>query len=152
MTADVGIQVVDGKVLRSVTIEIWLPPQSVAQNFHGKRREHFSGKKAYRTHARDEVLAQAHRFQFKKPVVLRHEWYMGKERKEELGLIPKRYRPLDVGNAIGALKAAIDGLCDAGLLVSDSHDRLKWGECELYRTAKEHGGRSCVVLTFTEVA
>ena len=34
------------------------------------------------------------------------------------------YRPLDIGNAIYALKAAIDGVKDAGLLVDDDYVHL----------------------------
>lgn len=35
------------------------------------------------------------------------------------------YRPLDVGNAIYSLKAAIDGVKDAGLLVDDDYTHLR---------------------------
>jgi hypothetical protein len=34
------------------------------------------------------------------------------------------YRPMDAGNAIYALKAAIDGIVDAGLLVDDDYAHL----------------------------
>lgn len=61
----------------------------------------------------------------------------------------RRYRPLDVGNAITSLKHAIDGLVDAGLLPNDGHKWLNWGSVALFRGAKQHQGRAEVVLTLT---
>jgi hypothetical protein len=60
-----------------------------------------------------------------------------------------RYRPLDIGNAIGSLKAAVDGLVDAGMSATDSHRDVVWGDVRLLRAKKEHQGRACVVLTIT---
>ena len=47
------------------------------------------------------------------------------------------YRPLDIGNAIYSLKAAIDGIKDAGLIVDDDHTHLvelsgRIERCEAY--------------------
>ena len=36
-----------------------------------------------------------------------------------------RYRPEDAGNAIYALKAAIDGLIDAGIIIDDGYKHVK---------------------------
>lgn len=58
----------------------------------------------------------------------------------------KRYRPLDKGNAIGSLKAAIDGIVDAGVVPSDSHEWLSFGDIELYRTKDKHGGETGLTL------
>lgn len=58
----------------------------------------------------------------------------------------KAYIPNDIGNAWASLKAAIDGLVDAKVIPDDSHKWLTYGECKLFRTAKEHGGKSCVRL------
>lgn len=51
------------------------------------------------------------------------------------------YRPLDAGNAIYALKAGIDGLKDAGLLVDDDLDHLValTGKVERVHTRAEEG-------------
>ena len=53
------------------------------------------------------------------------------------------YRPLDVGNAIYALKAAIDGVKDAGLLVDDDAVHLVelTGRIERCSSASEEGLR-----------
>lgn len=61
------------------------------------------------------------------------------------------YKPLDVFNGWGSLKWAIDGIVDAGLIAADSHDVLDSGSMTFLRTAKEHQGKSQVVLTFEEV-
>ena len=34
------------------------------------------------------------------------------------------YRPMDCGNAVYSLKAAIDGMIDAGLIIDDSYDHV----------------------------
>jgi hypothetical protein len=53
------------------------------------------------------------------------------------------YRPTDCGNAIYSLKAAIDGLIDAGLIVDDDHTHLVelTGRIERCATAAEEGLR-----------
>lgn len=98
------------------------------------------------------------------PVIIHHTWYMG-ETGQEQALAHTRqaiiraggqakaprspalfYRPLDQQNAISAIKGALDGIVASGLLAGDQHDKLSWGRCELLRTAKQHGGRSCVVI------
>lgn len=108
--------------------------------------------KQYREEGRIYGLASGVRLAV--PVRVHHDWYMGKTVAEKIDpkdAVHKRYRPLDEANAIAALKGAIDGLVDAGVLKSDTHEWLKWGECRLLRTAKAHGGRSGVVLRFEVV-
>jgi len=134
-----------------VSITISLPPKGCSPNTHRHWRKKGDAIRQYRQEAFACAAQQAGGIRFQRPVRVDHAWYMGKSQKESLKVIPPRYRPLDEGNAIAALKAAIDGVVDAGVLVSDSHDRVKWGECSLFRNKKEHQGRSCVVLTFTEV-
>ena len=53
------------------------------------------------------------------------------------------YRPTDCGNAIYSLKAAIDGLIDAGLIIDDDHTHLVelTGRIERCGTAAEEGLR-----------
>ena len=43
------------------------------------------------------------------------------------------YRPMDWGNAAYALKAAIDGLIDAGLIVDDDYTHVVRGSCAVER-------------------
>jgi hypothetical protein len=57
-----------------------------------------------------------------------------------------RYRPRDIANGIAALKAAIDGIVDAGVIPDDSAKIVQWGDVLFHRDAKTHCGRACVVL------
>jgi hypothetical protein len=41
------------------------------------------------------------------------------------------YHPKDEDNARAALKGAIDALKDAGVILSDAHGRLRWGQFNL---------------------
>ncbi len=74
-------------------------------------------------------------------IIIDSTWYMARTPTTR-----DRYRPLDIQNAIGALKAAFDGIVDAGLVVSDNHNHLLIGSTELLRSAKRHQGRACVEL------
>ena len=58
------------------------------------------------------------------------------------GTAGKRYRPDDSGNAVYALKAAIDGMIDAGILVDDSY-RHMFHSCivERVETVEDEGLR-----------
>jgi len=69
------------------------------------------------------------------------EWFMARTETTK-----DRYRPLDSQNALGSLKAAFDGLVDAGLIESDGHKFLEIGTVTLNRSAKEHKGRCAVDL------
>lgn len=71
------------------------------------------------------------------------DWYMARV----TGFKAKCYHPLDIQNALGALKSTIDGLVDGGVVVSDSHKHVQFGDVRLHRTKKEHQGRTAVVLT-----
>ncbi len=128
----------------SVTLEIPLPPVECSQNWRG----HWAPKAKATAEYRQDVamlwrLNAPHDWRTA-PVVLSMEFYMGPT-------IERRYRPLDVGNAIGAMKAAIDGLIDAGMAPSDSHRNVMFGPVVLYRAKKEHQCRACVRLTVTPV-
>lgn len=45
------------------------------------------------------------------------------------------YRPMDWGNAAYALKSAIDGIIDAGLIVDDDYRHVVRGSCAVERCA-----------------
>jgi predicted metal-dependent phosphoesterase TrpH len=47
------------------------------------------------------------------------------------------YRPKDVQNALAAIKAAVDGMVDAGVVANDSKKFVSWGRLRLLTTAKE---------------
>lgn len=138
--------------MRSVTITIPLPPKGCAQN----TRQHWRVRHKADTIAKEESFnvameARLKHGSFDKPVKVNHTWYMARDAREGMRGVPRRYRPLDEGNAIGALKATIDGVVAAGLLPADSHDWLKWGDGNLYRNAHNHQGQACVILEFVEV-
>lgn len=131
----------------SVQIEIPLPPEGCGPNTYRHWTKKSAAARTYREEA--HLLARAAHSgpPFDEPVIVSCEWFMGKTAAQKLGA-DRRYRPLDTANAIASLKAAIDGIVDAGVLTGDSHKHLSWGRTILHRAAKEHGGRACVVLTF----
>lgn len=53
------------------------------------------------------------------------------------------YRPMDVQNAVAAVKAYIDGCVQAGIVPDDDYKHLSWGSVRITRT-----GRPGVTLTF----
>ena len=130
---------------RTVTIEIPLPPkfcQSNGPHFHWAVKA--KARKQYREEA-FYCARQVHHAPFCGPVRLSVVVYAA--RKAHDG----RYRPCDAQNLTAALKGAIDGIVDSGLIADDNHRVLSWGEMAFRTTAEEHGGRSCVILTFEEV-
>lgn len=138
--------------MKVLTISIPLPPTDCKQNTH----KHWRAKSKAIKHAREEAcfIGTAVRMAngaFTGPVTISHTWYMAADPTEGAKGHPKRYRPLDEGNAIGALKGSIDGLVDSGLIVGDSHKLLRWGDGVLKRCAKEHLGRHCVELRIEEI-
>lgn len=130
------------------TLWLPLPPVGCAQNCH----KHWRAKAKDTRTARDEAFnlgmeALLQHGPITRPVLIHHTWYMARDEREGMRGVPKRYRPLDEGNAIGALKASIDGLVACGLLANgDAHTWVKWGNGLLYRAAKDHGGRCGVEL------
>jgi hypothetical protein len=136
-----------------LAIEISLPPAAATAHNKGHWRVKAQAIKAYReTFASLSDLMMMHRhgaIGFK--VRIHHEWFLGKwPLEEKLGancpIALKRYRPADEGNAIQALKPAIDGIVDTGILIDDRAAFVEWGDYVRHGTQKEHGGRSCVVL------
>ena len=77
-------------------------------------------------------------------VEIQIDWYMANK---------TFYCPMDNQNAISALKAAIDGIVDAGVIEDDNRKIVKAiYPVNLYRTRKEHQGRSEVVFTIRRAA
>lgn len=147
---------------RTIVIELALPPAGSSQNgSHGHWSSKSKPRKEYRRDA--SVLGQkakpADHVPF--PVRVHHVWYMGPSPLEGAlkglkGLPrpkakPVHYRPKDVQNAITALKGAIDGFVDAGIVPDDNASWVQWGDCKLLRKPEEHGGRSCVLITLEEI-
>lgn len=102
-----------------------LPSRDVSQNARG----HWS--KLARATQQARMLAK-HRFRSAKP----GDWIQQPVRLEVVYRCPygsRGYCPRDAQNAIGALKAAIDGMVDAGVVPDDSAKWVTWGEFQLTR-------------------
>lgn len=136
-------------------IEIELPPAAVTAHNSGAWHAKSGAVREYRegTH---QILLVKHRALIRSGAIpfkvrISHEWFLGKTPMEaKLGAkCPKkwkRYRPADEGNAIQALKPAIDGIVDSGILIDDKAEFVEWGSFTRHGTAKAHGGRAAVVL------
>lgn len=132
-------------------IRVPLPLRYVSPNFHGHWRYRARATKETREIARIAAMGDAVgliRSQKENPGPIRISVVMNMARRGN----DSYYRPLDAANAIGSLKATMDGLVDAGVVPSDSHEWVIWGDVVLNRTAKAHGGKCGVVLTVEAIA
>lgn len=90
------------------------------------------------------ILAKEQAAPISGAVEIQIDWYMGNK---------SFYCPMDNQNAVSSLKAAIDGIVDAGIIEDDNRKIVKAiHPVNLYRTRKEHQGRSEVVFTIRRVA
>lgn len=133
--------------IAEIVVVVPLPPVDCKPNTH----KHWRAKSKAIKQAREEAFnvgmeARLKHGQLCGRVRIHHTWYMAADPLEGAKGHPKRYRPLDEGNAIAALKGTVDGLVDSGLLQGDSHNLLVWGDGRLRRNSKEHLGLAQVVL------
>lgn len=129
---------------QTFTVTISLPYKALAIHAAGHWRSKTAPTKAHRTEVKYLTMQAISKAGISIPVQkvrVSSEWFMGPTPAQK-----DRYRPTDVQNAIGALKAAFDGVADSGLIVSDNHEHLVIGETTLHRTAKGHKGRACIEL------
>lgn len=110
--------------MKSVTIEVPIPPRSLSPN--GRAHWHAKGraKRVQRDTSRLAALAAMGR----NP---QPRWH---EATSKVTWYAKAARWPDADNAMGSLKAAIDGLVDAGVLIDD--DRLTWLPIDRRKDAK----------------
>jgi len=139
--------------MNQVVIEIPLPPFYCRsqQGVHPVARRAATSK--YRSEVKMICLG-LYKPQFQNKVQIDHYWYCGESESERLkpGVKShKKYRPMDEGNAIQALKPAIDGIVDSGLLIDDKAKYVTWGEYARHGAQSEHRGKSCVLLVLTEI-
>jgi hypothetical protein len=134
-----------------ITLTLPLPPRECSPNYHGHWRKGWKAGGAYRQTARHLCMEkQAEWAPIQRagwPIRISAEFYCGLTPPWE----PKRYRPLDITNAIQSLQQAVNGIVDAGIVPNDTHRYVTWGEVKLYRTRKEHDCRAEVVLTIEAV-
>ncbi|GEM_PF-3099013 len=128
----------------TLTIEIPLPPVGCAQNSRKHRMAANRDVQAHREHARDAArqvrLAAGLGAPAFRSIVVTATWFMAPRAKDG------RYRPLDGTNAQGALKAALDGLTDAGLTMDDDDAAVRQMPPTMLRRPEQHGGRAMVSL------
>ncbi|MBS1702890.1 MAG: hypothetical protein JST12_14595 [Armatimonadetes bacterium] len=137
----------------SLVLSIDLPPTGLTAHNKGNSIAKATKVRAYRKLA---ALASAGQRTetFAGKVRIHHVWFCDKNHFEAAGGANclkkhKRYRPLDEGNAIQALKPAIDGLVDSGVLSGDTYRHVTWGDYIRLGTKAEHFGR-CGILLFLE--
>lgn len=138
-----------------IELELELPPAAVTAHNEGQWHAKSGAVRDYRegTHQllliHHRALIRAGSLGFK--VRIHHEWFLGRTPMEARlgGKCPKKwkkYRPADEGNAIQALKPAIDGIVDAGILIDDKAEFVEWGSYKRHSREKEHGGHAKVIL------
>ena len=109
------------------TLILNLPQKGCSPNRSGTTRKHAKDIASYR----DEsciaaIAAMGIPKPGQRPVKLSATFYVHKT-----GLTKDRYRPRDVDNALGSLKAAQDGIVDSGLIPNDSWRWVRWGGAEI---------------------
>ena len=138
----------------SLVLSLPLPPLGCTAQQGTHRIVKATATKQYREDARMTAFTQRLR-PFTSKVRIHHVWFCAKNPYEAAGGAQckkkhKMYRPVDTANALQALKGAVDGLVDAGLLVDDKPKNVCWGEHIRLGTTKEHFGK-CGLLLFFEV-
>lgn len=111
-----------------------LPPREVSPN----GRHHWAVK------ARATKLARREAWYWFRNAMPKH-WFPVPITLDVVYRCPRQargYKPKDVQNAIGALKASIDGMVDAGVVPDDSAEWVSWGSCRI-----ERAGQSGVSIT-----
>lgn len=129
---------------RTVTIEIPLPPRHCQSN---GPHFHWAVKARARSQYRQEAFycaKEQHATTLQGPVRLSVDVYAARKAYDG------RYRPVDAQNLVAAMKGALDGIVDAGVIRDDNHKCLTWDEVRFLTTKSEHLGRACCVLTFRE--
>jgi hypothetical protein len=140
--------------LNQIQIRIPLPPAGVTAHNSGHWRSKSEAIRLYRKIVCETAAVSivGYELPLKYKVRIHHDWYLGRTALEsQLGArcpkSAKHYRPTDEGNAIQALKPAIDGLVDAGVLFDDRAAYVEWGTFTRRSTAKEHEGKCEIILT-----
>lgn len=133
-------------------VELPLPPRACSPNRRGHARFHADEIKAYRRTC--ELLYRAANIpRLKAPVTISLDFYY--YRNPRLRVWRPRRKVwefnlcfcLDDDNAIGSFKSGRDAMFDAGLIPGDTKKSLRMGGVRLHTTAKEHQGRTSVVVT-----
>lgn len=125
--------------MQRLSFTLPLPPPECSPNYHGHWRGRHKATKAYRELARLSWLGLVKGWTPCK-VRISAVFYCGPT-------VERRYRPLDISNAEGSLKAVIDGFVDGGMTPTDSYKWVTWGDVEIKRIKREHEGKAHVEVT-----
>ena len=141
---------------RTVTITLPLPPIALSPNSRAHYLTKATKAKGYRSDAYHAALAavQPGSFWFWHAVM---DVRYTRCPNDILGNL-RRVCPTDQDNAMSAIKNAIDGVRDAGIIVNDTSTHLVISKVEITRCKHSRnavcsaGGKSGVTLVFTEIA
>ena len=115
----------------SFAVELPLPPKMLSPNVRAHWAPKARAVKGYREVAAWEIRRA---YGFRRRAVLPHVTIDVQYRCPHGAA---GYVAYDEQNAIAALKSALDGLADAGIVKSDSKKYVSWGSIELVTTARE---------------
>lgn len=104
--------------MTSLTVTIGLPPKQVHSNF--RSRSHWPRTKALKAYRKEAWAFALDAWVIRRPFSL----YMQTPKWPKVRITATFHRKdgrgvMDQDNAIHALKAAVDGLCDAGIIAND---------------------------------
>lgn len=108
-----------------LTVELPLPARELSPNAHIHWREKHRATVAARK-------SSWYWFQRSLPKAWRHAPVL-LDVIYRYATLQSGYRPRDVQNAIAALKPAIDGMVDAGVVPDDSWEWVQWGRVQIVR-------------------
>lgn len=134
-------------------IELPLPPAECSPNYRGRTRDRAGKVARYRKFCAT-LLKEARLPELRLPLKVHLEYYLYRPNpdKDPHGAYRAQGKafPRDDDNAIGCAKSARDALKEAGLIPNDGMKHVRTGEVRLYGRAKEHGGKTCLVMTLEE--
>ena len=129
---------VEGGEAPAIRVAISLPPKDVAKNARAHHHAVARAVASHRAEAMNAAFGARLRLGLDAPafrkLVVTATWYLAPLRGDG------RYRPRDGTNAQDALKAALDGLVDAGLVHDDDDLSVEQMPPTMLRSPEEHGG------------
>lgn len=140
-------------------VELPLPPTCCSPNYSAGRVrtqiEDNQRKAAYRQECAQRIRNASKKWKIalplSVPVTLHWVWYCGRgdARQQLMESLYPCYRPRDVGNALGALKVAIDAFMDAGVLSDDDYRHVDSITARVRYTTEQHHGVAGLCVTIT---
>jgi hypothetical protein len=107
-----------------ITVKLMLPPAALSSNSRAHWSARAEATRWYRNAAMIALRAACKKVRRANHVRLHVSYDITKS-------LDPGYRPRDIMNGMSALKPAVDGLVDAGLVKDDSWKHLSWGSLEI---------------------